>query len=772
MNHSHNAFRRFALAIAAVFILLPAAASAGQKLMRIPIKSPRVFEQLQRPGIEILAVNKDRIIDAVVDDRQVDYVFSLGYPVSAMPIDDIPLAPAALDANLGMYHTYAEMESVITDWESNYPALCDVFVVGTSIEGRNIYGIKISDNVAVDELDETEVLFMGCHHARELMSVDIPLRFAGYLLDNYGVDPTITSHVDTREIFFIPMVNPDGHVYVQNNHSDWWGYWWRKNRRVNADMSIGVDLNRNYGYEWGYDNVGSSPTPSSSTYRGASPFSEPETQVVRDFVNTREFTMWLSYHTYGELLLYPWGYIPVDTPDHRYYYALGEALTEVNGYFAGNLKMDAIYPVNGDSDDWGYGEQATKNKIFAFTPEMNSYDDGGFGPPDTMIQPTFDLNLDMNMKVLEYCENPYAVPGPFRPTHYAISDPYYPIHVLSWSGDVPGDPYNPAQHYRVERCLNPGSVFDDAEAVSPAWLFDGFSQSSTAHTGSYGYYSGAGNNLENTLTAERPIVVDADTDTFTFWTSYDIEVDYDYAFVELSTDQGESWTTVQGNITTTYDPYGNNRGHGITGATVGWTEAIFPLTAYLGQEIRLRLSYVTDGALVLHGIDVDDLWPVPVCESVDVIASAETDTTLQVIPDQVATYRYRVEAVDGDGDGSGWSNSQTFVVSTVSDASAPLAFSSRLGQNRPNPFNPVTTIPYIVGGSADGGAPQPVSLRIYDVAGRLAATLVNESKAPGRYEATWDGVTREGGAAATGIYFYRLTIGGRETFTRKMLLLK
>ena len=198
MCHSHRLFRRLILAFTAVFILLPPAAWSGEKLMRIPIKSPRVFEQLRRPGIEILAVGKNRIIDALVDDRQIDYVFSLGYPVSAVPIDDISLAPAALDANLGMYHTYAEMESVMTDWEANYPDICDMFTIGTSIEGRNIYCIKISDNVSVDEPDEAEVLFMGNHHAREIMSVDIPLRFAGYLLANYGVDPTITSYIDTR----------------------------------------------------------------------------------------------------------------------------------------------------------------------------------------------------------------------------------------------------------------------------------------------------------------------------------------------------------------------------------------------------------------------------------------------------------------------------------------------------------------------------------------------------------------------------------------------
>jgi hypothetical protein len=772
MNRIRRKLYHFVLFVIAVSLLLPATAGAGRKLMRIPVKNRAVFEQLRRPGIEILAVNKDGIIDAMVDDKQVDYVFSLGYPVSAAPIDDVMRAPAELDANLGMYHTFAEMESLITTWESDFPAICDLFTIGSSVESRPIYGIKISDNVTVDETGEAEVLFMGNHHARELMSVDIPLRFAQYLLDNYGVDPTITSYIDTREIYFVPMINPDGHVYVQNNHSGFWGNWWRKNRVVNADTSIGVDLNRNYDYEWGYDDIGSDPSPSSWTYRGPSAFSEPETQAVRDFVNSREFTMWLSYHTYGELLLYPWGFIPEHTPDHRYYKRLGELLTETNGYFAGNLLMGAIYPVNGDSDDWGYGEQATKNKIFAFTPEMNSYDQGGFGPPDTMIQPTFDLNLEMNMRVLEYCANPYGVVGPFRPAMYAIQAPYDPVHKLIWSGDVPGDP-NPTQHYQVERCINPGYIADDAEIMSSTWVYDGFTQTTTAHSGSYGYYSGSGDNLNSMLTAERPVMVDAQSDTFTFWTSYDIEVDYDYAYVEVSTDQGESWTTVQGNITTTHNPYGNNRGDGITGASPGWVEGIFPLTAYLGQEIQLRIAYATDGAWIEHGIDVDDLWPVPTCETVDLIADAETDTSLVVVPDQVATYRYRVEGVDGDGDRSGWSNTKEFVVTTVTDASAPLSFNSRLDQNRPNPFNPVTSIPYVVGGAADGaGAAPQITLHVYDVSGRLMATLVDEKKAPGQYQATWSGATTGGGTATTGVYFYRLTIGGRETFTRKMLLLK
>ena len=161
----------------------------------------------------------------------------------------------------------------------------------------------------------------------------------------------VTNMVDTREIYFIPMVNPDGHVYVEQNHAGPWTTWWRKNRRDNGNGTIGVDINRNYGYQWGYDNLGSSPLTSSQIYRGGSAFSEPETQAIRDFCIARNFSVGFSYHSYGELLLYGWGYIYDYTPDHDVFLAMGDSLISSNGYFAGNPAMGAIYVTNGDTDD-------------------------------------------------------------------------------------------------------------------------------------------------------------------------------------------------------------------------------------------------------------------------------------------------------------------------------------------------------------------------------------------------------------------------------------
>ena len=751
-------------------VTISSGAIAETSLVRIAYKGAFQIEQLQKRNIEILALGKDGMLDVLAtDQKQLDYLLSQRYPASVISTESMTSSAVQLDSNLGLYHTYSEMESVLTSWESTYPALVQVDSIGASIEDRAIWMMKISDNVSVDE-SEPEVLYMGNHHARELMSVDIPLRFAGYLLANYGVDSHITDLVNTREIFFIPMVNPDGHVYVENNHAGYWGSWWRKNRRNNGG-SFGVDLNRNYGYQWGYDNVGSSPSKTSTTYRGTAAWSEPETQTIRDFVNAREIVMWFSYHSYGELLLYPWGYIASHTPDNAVFRALGQILTDDNGYFAGDVLDGAIYLVNGDTDDWGYGEQITKGKIFAFTPEVNTSGQGGFGPPDSLIQPTFDLLLEMNIELLEYADNPYSVVGPYGPTMYALDETWYPTHTVKWSSNDPVDP-NPVQYYELERCDNPHYVTDQCESAGIEWVFEGFSLDNDSYSGVKSYYSGQGNNLAQKITTERPYFVEADTDTFRFWTKYDIEPDWDYAYVLVSIDGGSSFTSIPGNITTATNPNGTNIGHGITGFIPIWVQAVFPLTAYLGQEIKIRLLYSTDAAVVNPGIWADVITPVPRCDATTILSSTIMDTCYQVIPTAAGTVSYRVRATDAENDDSEWSSTVEIFIDEVTAAGDPPRYASQLQQNYPNPFNPITHIPFVVGGRPDGPA-QTVSLRIYDVSGKLVKTLLgNELQSPGRHRSVWNGRDEAGRPVASGIYFSRLAVGTEASVSRKLVLLK
>jgi len=215
-----------------------------------------------------------------------------------------------------------------------------------------------------------------------------------YLLENYDTDPFIQTLVNNTEMYFVPVLNPDGYVYNQSTSPNGGGMW-RKNRNPNGGGCTGVDINRNYGYLWGYDNNGSSPDPCDETYRGEAAFSEPETEAVRDFCEMHEFKNALNYHTYSNLLLYPWGWTDEPCPDDDIFFAHATLMTQDNNYTYG-AGSTTIYPTNGGSDDWMYGEQTTKNKIFAYTPELGGGNDGFWCPIDRIV-PIAQENMIQNI---------------------------------------------------------------------------------------------------------------------------------------------------------------------------------------------------------------------------------------------------------------------------------------------------------------------------------------------------------------------------------------
>ena len=254
--------------------------------------------------------------------------------------------------------------------ETQHAAIAKVYDIGDSwektqgIANRDILALKISDNVAADE-DEPEVLVTALHHAREWITTETAAALAERLTDSYGTDPQISWLVDNREVWIVPIVNPDGLDYSLGMDE-----MWRKNRRLNADLTYGVDLNRNYDGSsngdsmgsWG--GVGSSNMTSSEIYCGTSSFSEPETQAIRDLVLGRNFTMALDFHSYGDLVLWPWGYTTNQTPDYDDLSRIGSQLAASNGYVS--QQSVGLYPTTGDSLDWMYGYA----RIFPFTFEV------------------------------------------------------------------------------------------------------------------------------------------------------------------------------------------------------------------------------------------------------------------------------------------------------------------------------------------------------------------------------------------------------------------
>ena len=287
---------------------------------------------------------------------------------------------------LGGYFTYDEVASVLQQMHTAYPSITTApFSLGQTIEGRDIWAMKISDNPDIDE-SEPENRLDAMHHAREPESMQSVLWYMLFLLENYGTDSLANYLVNERETWFVPIVNPDGYVHNQTTNPGGGGLW-RKNRRDNADSTFGVDLNRNYSYEWGYDNIGSSPNTSSETYRGTSAFSEPETTAMKNFIDSRQFETALSCHTYSNLWLYPWGYDSIFTANADEYEEVSALATEVNGYLVGPAAI-VLYAANGVTTDYDHGDRGT----MCWTPEIGGTNDG-FWPPSTRIVPLAEENL-------------------------------------------------------------------------------------------------------------------------------------------------------------------------------------------------------------------------------------------------------------------------------------------------------------------------------------------------------------------------------------------
>ena len=286
-------------------------------------------------------------------------------------------------------YTWDELNTRFDELLALYPnIISERLVIGQSIEGRDIWAFKVSDNPNTNE-DEPEVLYTSLIHAREPLSMMNLFYFVQKMGEGYNSDEELTYLVNNREMWFIPVVNPDGYVFNELIEP-FGGGMHRKNRKNtncgNGTMR-GVDLNRNFGYEWGANNTGSSPDPCSDVYRGESAFSEPETQAVRDFILDHDFKNVLHYHSYSNLYIHAFGdgSYP-DEPDLTTHREIGHEMSKYNGYYVGT-GLDGIgYTVNGDAVDWSYGDQ----ELISYVPEVGSYAQGFWPSEDEVEQLCID----------------------------------------------------------------------------------------------------------------------------------------------------------------------------------------------------------------------------------------------------------------------------------------------------------------------------------------------------------------------------------------------
>jgi murein tripeptide amidase MpaA len=333
----------------------------------------------------------------------------------------IPETASAYPPGDARYHSYAEMREHIQAAEAAHPAIVRVFSIGETHERRRIWAAEVSDAVGTDE-GEPEVLLDGLHHAREHLSAEQAIAAFDWLVDHYGetdrLGRRVTAIVDSRRIWIVFMVNPDGLVYDLGGRTARPGHYrnWRTNRQPNGrGRAVGTDLNRNYGHAFG--GAGSSGSPSSQMYRGPHAFSALETRSMRNFVESRvvggrqRITAHISFHTAGEQVLWPYGHTRADAPsdmtdlDARALRALGRAMAARNGYRA--MQSSSLYLTSGDQIDWMYA----RHRIFSYTFEL--FPRGGgtprrWYPPDDVIGRQTRRNRDAILHLMERAGCPYA----------------------------------------------------------------------------------------------------------------------------------------------------------------------------------------------------------------------------------------------------------------------------------------------------------------------------------------------------------------------------
>ncbi|MGK5169303.1 M14 family metallopeptidase [Geodermatophilus sp. CPCC 205761] len=353
-------------------------------------------------GLDVWEVTPEHVV-LQLEEAQAGRLESMGYAVEQLQVTEGYVSRFATDAAAAGYHTVATLEADLRQLAERHPEIAELHEIGRSVEGRPLWALRLGERRGSDR----RVAFLGCHHAREWISVEVPYRLAEHLLDHSSSDP-VQQWLQQGEVWVVPMVNPDGHEHTRTENR-----LWRKNRRRNPNGTVGVDPNRNYGYMWGtLDTNTASHVPADQTYVGPRAFSEPEVRAVRDLVARQRFGGVLTYHSYSQLILYPWGYTtgPIrDAADLGEMRSLAEEMAQlvkgVHGETYTAKQSSQLYPTAGDTTDWTHGEYDVPSLTIELRPA--SAMDGGFILPADQIEPCWEENRPA---ALEFIRHVLAAP--------------------------------------------------------------------------------------------------------------------------------------------------------------------------------------------------------------------------------------------------------------------------------------------------------------------------------------------------------------------------
>jgi hypothetical protein len=560
------------------------------------------------------------------------------------------------------------------------------------------------------------------------------------------------------------------------------GGWWRKNRLNSGGGCYGVDLNRNFGYKWAYDNIGSSPDPCDETYRGPSAFSEPEAQAIRDLAIQKNYGTHFNMHSYGNYFLYPWGYIDEETPDSLTYREFASDMGVLNGYAYGTGPQLLGYPSNGSVRDWMYGEQTVKNKTYGYTIEIGP----DFWPSQSLIFPIAQQNIRSNMYQAfvagEYLKlvNPNFSKEYFLPSDLIQLSPEYKNKGLATANNIYIELTSPSQYINTKTFF---VTLDSLEARSSVTLTPPLSFLITSSA---------------PLEEEIPLILTTSVDNqIISLDTIKIIIGYPvFVFQDSTNDPNTYWTITaspsipkwEATTESFYSPpnsYTDSKNQNYKNnatVTMTLTDPI-NLLGYTNPRLKYQTRFdiesdydygqakvstnngttwiPLEGAYTQPGIS-----PQPVGQPVyDGIIGNWVKEEISLSNYLSSQFKIQFQLkTDGGVTRDGWYLDDigvfiyTIPTEVTNDEKPVYEFS--LEQNYPNPFNPNTSIKYSI--AADG----VVNLSVYNLIGEKVATLVNEQKQAGSYDVNYDA-----SLLSSGIYFYKLQ--AREFVqTKKMILMK
>lgn len=569
--------------------------------------------------------------------------------------------------SMGGYLTYNEIITELHEMHQLYPDLISdtlSFSSTTTQNGNRIFYVVIS-TLTQPSIEKAQVLYTALTHAREPAGMQQMIYHMWYLLENYATNPEIQYLMNNLELFFVPCLNPDGYIFNQTQQPNGGGMW-RKNRRNNGNNTWGVDLNRNFGYNWGYDNVGSSINGNDETYRGTAGFSEVETQQLKLFIESQNIKLAMSNHCHGNLLIYPWGYIPALTTDSLLFIEYAKLLTTENNFVYGTCYEVLNYTANGGSSDWFYGEQTTKNKIIEFSPEAGD-PLLGFWPPAINIEQICEDYLPMNMSLMRL-GLPYAKMkdlsspvissvsaffnfeikslGYVPASNFTISLNPISSNILSVGNPILLSTLNPLDvridsiSIQLQSGLFQGdsilfevltdngmfiyrdtivkffgtltTILDDPCNSVSNWTTNGW-QTTTAQFVSPSAAitdSPLGNYVDNAYSyIELTTPIDLSSSVYAqieFFAKWALETNFDYVQLFVSIDNGSTWlpiSSTHSSVGSSFQDPGNPLYHGFQN---DWVYEVAPLTDFLGGPIKIKFELISDGYLNFDGFTFDD----------------------------------------------------------------------------------------------------------------------------------------------------------------------